>query len=231
MINKIFKNKKGEKENEEEILENNVKKTQTIADRGLKFNIAKIEKEKKTWQNFAFGSMTTTLAALGIAFYFSATTKMFIIDNKGAPVELQQLQKLPFTEARVKTFADEAISRIYGLNYRYINEQLTSAAIYIDRGTYDNIIKEMERSNYIAAIKQKKEIITITPTNEINKFKMLTQDDLILTRTFIREKISGNTIKRESVVLDINIQRVLPTELHPWGLVIKSIKEMSVKDY
>ena len=231
MINKIFKNKKGEKENEEEILESNVKKTQTIADRGLKFNIAKIEKEKKTWQNFAFGSMTTTLAALGIAFYFSSTTKMFIIDNKGAPVELQQLQKLPFTEARVKTFADEAISRIYGLNYRYINEQLTSAAIYIDRGTYDNIIKEMERSNYIAAIKQKKEIITITPTNEINKFKMLTQDDLILTRTFIREKISGNTIKRESVVLDINVQRVLPTELHPWGLVIKSIKEMSAKDY
>ncbi len=231
MINKIFKNKKSEKENEEEILENNVKKTQTIADRGLKFNIAKIEKEKKTWQNFAFGSMTTTLAALGIAFYFSSTTKMFIIDNKGAPVELQQLQKLPFTEARVKTFADEAISRIYGLNYRYINEQLTSAAIYIDRGTYDNIIKEMERSNYIAAIKQKKEIITITPTNEINKFKMLTQEDLILTRTFIREKISGNTIKRESVVLDINIQRVLPTELHPWGLVIKSIKEMSAKDY
>ncbi len=231
MINKIFKNKKSEKENEEEILENNVKKTQTIADRGLKFNIAKIEKEKKTWQNFAFGSMTTTLAALGIAFYFSSTTKMFIIDNKGAPVELQQLQKLPFTEARVKTFADEAISRIYGLNYRYINEQLTSAAIYIDRGTYDNIIKEMERSNYIAAIKQKKEIITITPTNEINKFKMLTQDDLILTRTFIREKISGNTIKRESVVLDINVQRVLPTELHPWGLVIKSIKEMSAKDY
>ena len=231
MINKIFKNKKGEKENEEEILESNVKKTQTIADRGLKFNIAKIEKEKKTWQNFAFGSMTTTLAALGIAFYFSSTTKMFIIDNKGAPVELQQLQKLPFTEARVKTFADEAISRIYGLNYRYINEQLTSAAIYIDRGTYDNIIKEMERSNYIAAIKQKKEIITITPTNEINKFKMLTQEDLILTRTFIREKISGNTIKRESVVLDINVQRVLPTELHPWGLVIKSIKEMSAKDY
>ena len=231
MINKIFKNKKGEKENEEEILESNVKKTQTIADRGLKFNIAKIEKEKKTWQNFAFGSMTTTLAALGIAFYFSSTTKMFIIDNKGAPIELQQLQKPPFTEARVKTFADEAISRIYGLNYRYINEQLTSAAIYIDRGTYDNIIKEMERSNYIAAIKQKKEIITITPTNEINKFKMLNQDDLILTRTFIREKISGNTIKRESVVLDINIQRVLPTELHPWGLVIKSIKEMSAKDY
>lgn len=223
MIGRFKKDKVSEESNE--------KKTQTIVDRGLKFNISKIEKEKNSWKTFAFISMTTTLALAGLAFYFSSTTKMYVLNNNSAPVELQMLQKLPFTEARVKTFADEAIARIYGLNYRYINEQLNAVRIYIDGQTYDNIINEMERSNYIAAIKQKREIITITPTNEVNKFKMLTQDDLVLTRTFIREKISGDTIKRENVVLDINIQRVLPTELHPWGLVIKSIKEMSVKDY
>lgn len=235
MINKFLKKNKNNNSNEnndtQQVEEVSNKKTQSIVDRGLKFNIAKIENEKNSWKKFAFGSSILTLAAMGLAFYFSSTTKMFIVDSRGAPVELQQLQKLPFTEARVKTFADEAISRIYGLNYRYINEQLNAAKIYIDSTTYTTIIQEMERSNYIAAIKQKKEIITITPTNEINKFKMLTQDDLVLTRTFIREKISGDTIKRENVTLDINIQRVLPTELHPWGLTIKSIKEMSVKEY
>lgn len=209
----------------------NEKKTIGIVDRGLKFNISKIEKEKNAWKFFAFTSMVSTIALAGITYIFSETTKMYVLNSSGAPVELEQLKKLPFTEARVKTFADEAISRIYGLNYRYITDQLRSAAIYIEAKTYDSIISEMERSNYIAAIKAKKEIITVTPTSEISQFKMLGPDDLIVTRSFIREKISGDVIKREAVVLKIGIKRVEPTELYPWGLVIKSINEDSSKEY
>src|SRR5574344_259304 len=208
MINKFLKknNSSNENNNTQQVEEVSNKKTQSIVDRGLKFNIAKIENEKNSWKKFAFGSSVLTLAAMGLAFYFSSTTKMFIVDSRGAPVELKELQKLPFTEARVKTFVDEAISRIYGLNYRYIMEQLNSVKIYIDGSTYDAIISEMERSNYITAIKVKKEIITITPTNSINNFKMLDSDNLIVTRSFIREKISGDLIKREEVIYDIAVR-------------------------
>lgn len=215
-------------QNKNEFEEN---KNVSIVDRGLKYNINKIDKEKNSWKFFSFFSMSTTVFALGLVYLFSNTTKMYVVDSNGSPVELKELQKLPFTEARVKTFVDEAISRIYGLNYRYVMEQLNSVKIYIDGSTYDSIISEMERSNYITAIKVKKEIITITPTNSINNFKMLDSDNLIVTRSFIREKISGDLIKREEVIYDIAVRRVQPTELHPWGLVVKSIKENSVREY
>lgn len=215
-------------QNKNEFEEN---KNVSIVDRGLKYNINKIDKEKNSWKFFSFFSMSTTVFALGLVYLFSNTTKMYVVDSNGSPVELKELQKLPFTEARVKTFVDEAISRIYGLNYRYVMEQLNSVKIYIDGSTYDAIISEMERSNYITAIKVKKEIITITPTNSINNFKMLDSDNLIVTRSFIREKISGDLIKREEVIYDIAVRRVQPTELHPWGLVVKSIKENSVREY
>lgn len=230
------KNKKNEKKQVVETQNNNKNefeenKNVSIVDRGLKYNINKIDKEKNSWKFFSFFSMSTTVFALGLVYLFSNTTKMYVVDSNGAPVELKELQKLPFTEARVKTFVDEAISRIYGLNYRYIMEQLGAVKIYIDGNTYDAIISEMERSNYITAIKVKKEIITITPTNTINNFKMLDSDNLIVTRSFIREKISGDLIKREEIIYDIAVKRVQPTELHPWGLVIKSVKENSVREY
>lgn len=220
---------KKNKKNENQV--NNENKTMHIADRGLKYNINKAEKEKNSWKFFSFLSMTSTICLAGLVFYFSETTKMFVVDNRGAPLELTELQKLPFTEARVKTFADEAITKIYGLNYRYVMEQLNAARIYIHSSTYDQIMQEMERSNFLTAIKVKKEIITVTPTNSINKFEMLDNDNLIITRSFIRERISGGTIKREEIVYDINIMRVSPTEMYPWGLVVKSIKERSSKDY
>lgn len=206
-------------------------KNVSIADRGLKYNINKSEKEKNAWKFFSFISICSTICLSGLVYLFSTTTKMYVVDSNGAPVELKELPKLPFTEARVKTFTDEAISRIYGLNYRYVEEQLNSVKIYIASDTYDAIMNEMERSNYITALKVKKEIVTVTPTNTINKFKMLDIDNLIITRSFIREKISGDNIRREEIIYDVAIKRVQPTELHPWGLVVKSIKENSVREY
>lgn len=70
----------------------------------------------------------------------------------------------------------------------------------------------MERSNYIAAIKAKKEIITITPTNSINTFKVIDKDNLIITRSFIREKISGIQLEEE-LTYDVHV-KVPPTELY-----------------
>lgn len=226
MFNK--KNKDNQNVNNDGFEDN---KTVSIVDRGLKYNIQKVEKEKNSWKFFSFISMLSTICLSGLVLLFSNTTKMYVLDSTGAPQELKELPKLPFTEARVKTFTDEAIARIYGLNYRYIQEQLDAIRIYIDLDTYDSIIAEMERSNYIAAIKAKKEIITITPTNSINTFKVTDKDNLIITRSFIREKISGDSIRREELTYDVHVRRVPPTELYPWGLVVKSIKEVSSREY
>jgi len=59
------------------------------------------------------------------------------------------------------------------------------------------------------------------------KFKMLTQDDLVLTRTFIREKISGDTIKRENITLDTicKIEEALGVELIEVPLISSRQKE------
>lgn len=211
--------------------QSNDMQTVTIADRGLRFNISKMEKEKNAWKFFSFMSIISTICMAGLVYLFSETTKMYVLDSNEAPVELRQLQKLPFTKGRVTTFVDEGIQRIYGLNYRFIEEQLESAKIYIDDDTYQGILNEMNRSNYIAAIKAKKQIITLVPTPRLYKFDVQSQDDVIVWRSFLREKITADQITREEVNLRILINRVQPTELHPWGLVIKSIKEESVTNY
>lgn len=209
----------------------NEKKTISIVDRGLRFNISKMEKEKNAWKFFAFLSSLGTIALAALVFLFSETTRMYVLDNTQAPVELKQLTKLPFTKARVTTFVDEGIQRVYGLNYRFIDVQLESAKIYLDDDTYSGIISEMERSNYIAAIKAKKHIVTLIPTPRLYKFKINSSDDVIIWRSYLREKITGEKVTREEVDLRIRVNRVKPTEMHPWGLVIRSIKEEKVTNY
>jgi len=217
--------------NNKKVKQSREMKNISIVDRGLKFNISKMEKEKNAWKFFSFLSIISTIILGGLVFLFSETTKMYVLNNQEAPVELAQIQKLPFTKGRVTTFVDEGIQRIYGLNYRFIESQLQAAKIYIDDNTYTGIINEMNRSNYITSIKQSKQIITLVPTPKVYKFKVNSVDDTHIWRSYLREKITGDTITREEITLRIRVNRLKPTEMHPWGLVIRSIKEESVTSF
>lgn len=209
----------------------NKKSTTTIADRGIKYNINAARDEAKNWRNFAFSSLGVTALSLGLTFYFSFNTKFFILDNKEAPIELTQVDKLPFTKSRVATFADEAVVKIYGLNFRIMNEQLESAKKYVSDASYSKIMEELKRSNYLTLIKEKKAIIAMAPTPTVYKFQMLSADDVLIWRSFVKEEIIGSNISREEITYRIKVKRVIPDDLYPWGLYIESISEEESKSF
>jgi len=215
----------------------NVKKTPSkesdlrIADRGLKFNLNEKNEQINFLKKTIFGLIIVLFGLLIISYILLDNRKYFLMQENGKPITLSELRRIPLTKTRIIAFTDEAINRIYGLNFRFIKQQLKSSKLYLNDKTYEKIMNELKRSNYIRKIEAKKAIITIVPTPTVFKFEMIDRQHINVWRTYMREEISGENIYREEITMKIVVEEVKMSDMHPWGLVIKSIKEEEVKNF
>jgi hypothetical protein len=202
-----------------------------IADRGLKFNLTEKNDQINLLKKVIFGLIMAVITSSIISYILLDNRKYFLLQENGRPITLSELRRIPLTKSRIISFTDEAIDKIYGLNFRFIKQQLKSSKLYLADNTYQKIMNELKRSNYIQKIEAKKAIITIIPTPTIFKFEMIDRSHINVWRTYMREEISGDNIYREEITMKIVVKEVKMSDMHPWGLVIKSIKEEEVKNF
>jgi hypothetical protein len=223
--------------NEKEILQKKNLKKRSIKtakegiDRGLKFTWREFQSQASFYKKLSFGLVfVNSLLVFTVMFKIDNTT-FFILDSQEKPVELTKISKLPLTENRVISFVDEATTQIFSINYRHINQQLDLIKKYFEPAMYQKFMLELTDSNYLTLIKKNKAIMTVVPTPTVFKIKVIGPDTIEVIRSFAREDISKNLIETKETAYRIVIVRIAPSDMNPWGFVVKSLKEVNINDY
>lgn len=199
-----------------------------IEDRGIKLNYHRMVEEVTRWKRISY--------FLIIAIIFSSTNfvygllglkaKAYVQSTEGQLVELRELPAVPITQTRVASFVDEAVLATMALNVANVEEQLKRASRYYTDESYKTVTNELVRSNYIKNVKDNNLIISMIPTSDYFKAKVLakkgTEMKVGVARSYLVTEYSGKKYEKKYVIVKTIVENSANYEKYPWGMYINS---------
>lgn len=203
-----------------------------IADRGARKGIAALENSNKNWR-----LMCIVLAVVAI---FTSTNfvfgllgmkpKLYVQSSSGETLRLEELPRIPITDTRLASFADEASKSILALNFSVLNDQLQSARKYFDQISYDNVLKQLKDSNYIRNVVENNMIVAMTALPDFfqtNKRLATLKDGSTVARVrraYSMQEQSGTSVATRYAIVTLDVQNTNDYEFNTWGLFVRKFE-------
>lgn len=195
-----------------------------IVDRGVKSAYTELQKDKALWRNVAI----IAIVVAGLASTSFVTTlmgmkpKTYMQVANGKFVPIGEVATLPMDKARVSAFLDEAVVHTLGLDYSQYEEQLRQSKIYYDGESFNNMISELQRSNYLRHLNDNQLLVTVVPTRDYTAGRPLRDRPGVvrISRSYYVTQQSGKTKRALYYIVNAEITRTKNYVDNPWGLAI-----------
>ena len=156
--------------------------------------------------------------------------KLYVQSSSGETLRLEELPRIPITDTRLASFADEASKSILALNFSVLNDQLQSARKYFDQISYDNVLKQLKDSNYIRNVVENNMIVAMTALPDFfqtNKRLATLKDGSTVARVrraFSLQEQSGTSVATRYAIVTLDVQNTNDYEFNTWGLFVRKFE-------
>ena len=203
-----------------------------IADRGARKGIAALENSNKNWRLMCIIlAVVTALTSTNFIFgLLGMKPKLYVQSSSGETLRLEELPRIPITDTRLASFADEATKSMLALNFSVLNDQLQSARKYYDQISYDNVLKQLKDSNYIRNVVENNMIVAMTALPDFfqtNKRLATLKDGSTIARVrraYSMQEQSGTTVSTRYAIVTLDVQNTNDYEFNTWGLFIRKFE-------
>ena len=203
-----------------------------IADRGARKGIAALESSNKNWRLMCIIlAVVTALTSTNFIFgLLGMKPKLYVQSSSGETLRLEELPRIPITDTRLASFADEATKSMLALNFSVLNDQLQSARKYYDQISYDNVLKQLKDSNYIRNVVENNMIVAMTALPDFfqtNKRLATLKDGSTIARVrraYSMQEQSGTTVSTRYAIVTLDVQNTNDYEFNTWGLFIRKFE-------
>lgn len=156
--------------------------------------------------------------------------KLYVQSSSGETLRLEELPRIPITDTRLASFADEASKSILALNFSVLNDQLSSARKYFDQISYDNVLKQLKDSNYIRNVVENNMIVAMTALPDFfqtNKRLATLKDGSTVARVrraYSMQEQSGTSVATRYAIVTLDVQNTNDYEFNTWGLFVRKFE-------
>ena len=200
-----------------------------IADRGAKSSLTDLIDDRDRWKKFCFALIlvacfTSTNFLFGV---LGLSSKVYVQSAEGELVELRELPQIPMTQIRVSSFMDDAVKMTLGLNFSMVDEQLAAAKKFFNSVSYQDIMEQLNVSNYIKNVTSNNLIISMTPVSDLYEAKILKKEKNLtligMKKAYMVSEQSGTQIVQRYYVVKMQIQSTNEYEVNPWGMFVTTL--------
>ena len=173
-------------------------------------------------------SALSLIVAIGV---FSTMRTYYLVDDYGGVVKLRKTGEPEITRPALYNFAEETVSILFNVNYKnYENKLSLVSNRFLDK-SYDDLVKELHRSNFIAVLKKFHRDVNVVPTSTVYKIEPVAKNVFDVYRSFAMEIVGDDGVKTSEIVFVVRVGKVKRSDRYYHGLAVIGVKQLPVEEF